>query len=573
MKKSAAFALAILLLAACGPKPIAHKAVFSEFTYEGHDTFYEENPLTAPDQVYNPILQGWYSDPSICPDGKGNYYLATSTFAFYPGVPIFKSADLVNWEQVGNILTTPGQMEMDRQAAGTGGIYASSIFRNGEDWYMITTNMGGLTAAMFGYDIKYGNFLVKAKSPEGPWSDPVGLDNMPGIDPSMFFDEDGKAYLLYCRINYPGDYPGHCSIHLQEYDTLNDKVLTETDRIIADKGARPEDKPTSLEGPHLYKINGKYYLLCAEGGTELRHSEVVFRSDNVWGPYEAWEGNPMLTQRGLADREEGVFCAGHADIFQDAEGNWWSVFLGTRRIGDEVKMENLGRETFLMPLRWTEDGWPYITREGEAVPRIVTVPGAVRQERSTFNGNFAVKEAFDSKELAPYWMTIRTAALDLYSLTEKPGSLVLACGPVMSEVAETPAFVGRRLQHHRFSATATMVFEPEEGERAGLALFKSEGAQYLLARKKDRMSLVQVTPDGENLLASAPCKASSVLLKVASDTGTEFVFSFSENGGKTWTVLADDVDAGYLATIYSMEGGSHSSSFCGTIVGMFAEKR
>lgn len=125
--------------------------------------------------------------------------------------------------------------------------------------------------------------------------------------------------------------------------------------MIADRGAFPKQQPMCLEGPHLYKINGKYYLLCAEGGTELNHSEVVFRSDSLWGDYRAWEKNPILTQRTLPERKDGVYCAGHADLFQDIHGKWWSVFLASRRI--DGKLENLGRETFLMPVRWTDDGW------------------------------------------------------------------------------------------------------------------------------------------------------------------------------------------------------------------------
>lgn len=544
-----------------------HSATFSDFSYEGHDAWYDEHPLTSTDQAYNPILPGWYSDPSICADGKGNYYLVTSTFGHYPGVPLFHSKDLMNWQQKGSILTRPEQLPLDGNDMGKGGIYAASMFYNkhNQTYYMITTNLGRMMKG------KPGNFLVKSKDPEEEWSDPIYLQNMMGIDPSMFFEDDGRAYIVYSNWTKGRDYPGHCKIVMQEYDMRGDSIITSTEKVLADKGAFPKQNPTSLEGPHLYKINGKYYLMCAEGGTELKHSEVIFRSDSLWGDYKAWDKNPILTQRNLErERKNGVYCTGHADIFQDYSGKWWSVFLGTRMI--DGKFENLGRETFLMPLRWTKDGWPVITEEGEQVPLIVTIPGAKRGERPTF-GNFSVEDSFDNTVLAPYWQTVRGSATNKYSLTIQPGNLLLECSPCSaSDKSGSPAFVGRRLQHHSFTATTNLSFAPSAGERAGLLLLKSEDRQYFLALGREQNNyVIEVLRIGDKgaVESLAKCPIGNdydVALRISSTTGLTFEFAYSLNDGKTWNTVIKGVDAGHLATKVE----TTASSFTGTLVGMYA---
>jgi alpha-N-arabinofuranosidase len=174
---------ALALLTACRPSLQEGVAVFEDFTYEGKDSFYESNPLPGEDYVYNPILPGWYSDPSICTNGEGDYFLVTSSFSYFPGVPIFHSRDLVNWKQIGHVLNRPSQLvNLDRQGI-SGGIFAPDIKYNpaNRTYYMITTNVGA------------GNFVVKTEDPFGEWSDPIMLPQVQGIDPSLFFDDDGKA--------------------------------------------------------------------------------------------------------------------------------------------------------------------------------------------------------------------------------------------------------------------------------------------------------------------------------------------------------------------------------------------
>ncbi len=255
--------------------PTIHKstALFDYFIYEGNDDFYKENPLPGNDYFYNPILPGWYSDPSICSNGKGDYFLVTSTFAYFPGVPIFHSRDLVNWKQVGHVLNRPSQLVNLKGQGISGGIFAPAIEYNpyNETYYMITTNVGA------------GNFFVKTKDPFGDWSDPIMLPETIGIDPSFFFDDNGKAYIVNnddAPDNKP-EYSGHRTIRIQEFDTNTDKTIGPR-KILINKGAKPEDKPIWIEGPHLYKINGKYFLMSAEGGTGGWHSEVIFSSSSPW---------------------------------------------------------------------------------------------------------------------------------------------------------------------------------------------------------------------------------------------------------------------------------------------------
>ena len=379
-----------LALVACKPAISPGVAVFESFRYEGRDAIYQAHPLPGKDAVYNPILPGWYSDPSFCTNGEGDYFLVTSTFSYFPGVPLFHSRDLVNWKQVGHVLDRPSQLTGLGRQHTSGGIYAPDIKYNPKNrtYYMITTNVGT------------GNFLVKTQDPFGAWSDPILLPQVQGIDPSLFFDDDGRAYIVN-NDEAPGgkpEYDGHRTIRIVEYDVENDCTIGER-RIIVDKGVDPAAKPIWIEGPHLYKIDGKYFLMCAEGGTSDQHSEVVFRADSPMGEYKPWHRNPILTQRHLAaDRPDPVTCTGHADLVKTPEGEWWGVFLGCRPV--KGGFENLGRETFLLPVRWSEDGFPFFLEGEETVPLIVRHPGTRVEGNPTF-GNFVVEDSFDGDQAGP----------------------------------------------------------------------------------------------------------------------------------------------------------------------------
>lgn len=532
-------------------------ALFDYFSYKGNDDFYISNPLSGEDYFYNPILPGWYSDPSICTNGEGDYFLVTSTFTYFPGVPIFHSRDLVNWKQIGHVLNRASQLvNMEGQKV-SGGIFAPAISYNphNKTYYMVTTNVGA------------GNFFVKTQNPFGEWSEPIMLPEVGGIDPSFFFDEDGKAYIVN-NDDAPGnkpEYSGHRTIRVQEFDVKTDKTIGPR-KILVNKGAQPADKPIWIEGPHLYKINGKYYLMSAEGGTSNWHSEVIFRGDSPMGKFLPWKNNPILTQRHLnSDRPNSVTCAGHADLIQAKEGDWWAVFLACRPINNQF--ENLGRETFMMPVKWSEDGFPYMTQGDDLVPMIVKRDGVKRDTTVTF-GNFELIENFDSPMLDMTWMTLRASASDLYSLTETPGYLTLKCTDISASEKKTPAFVCRRMQHHKFECTTRMLFNPsDDKETAGILLFKDEAHQYFLAVNRDSLgkciTLRKIGELSTEILVRQDIEEEmkAIDLKIISE-GNYYDFYYSVMGGN-WQLLCKNVDASYLST--SVAGG-----FTGTTIGLYA---
>lgn len=237
--------------------PLKNQPVFTQFTYQGNDRIYADNPL-QPDEFYSPILQGCYPDPSITRKGN-DYYLVNSSFAMVPGVPIFHSRDLVNWKQIGHVLDRPSQLKVEK-AGISAGIYAPDIKYNSHNntFYMITTQIAG----------GIGNMVVKTQDPAKGWSDPKTL-KFDGIDPSLFFDDNGKAYVVHNDAPPAGKalYNGHRVIKIREYDLAKDEVVPGTDKIIVNGGVDITQKPIWIEGPHLYKKNGRYYLMCAEGGT------------------------------------------------------------------------------------------------------------------------------------------------------------------------------------------------------------------------------------------------------------------------------------------------------------------
>ncbi|MDE6395123.1 MAG: glycoside hydrolase family 43 protein, partial [Duncaniella sp.] len=269
------------------------EAKFNYFSYQGNDDYYNENPLSNTGDYYNPVISGWASDPSICRVGD-DYWLVTSTFGYFPGVPLYHSRDLVSWEHVGNVLSRPSQLPwLEGLSVDKGGIYAPDITYNPHNrtYYMITT------CVMNGGEGGSKNFYVTAKDPRGEWSDPVMLPDVEGIDPSFFFDEDGKAYIVHKSDEHsPVKWSNYRALSIIEFDPQTGKTVGEPVRF-KEEGVGPEERLERNEGPHIYKINGKYYLLAAEGGTNWVHSEVCYRADSVFGPYRRWSRNPMLTQR------------------------------------------------------------------------------------------------------------------------------------------------------------------------------------------------------------------------------------------------------------------------------------
>ncbi|HLS72415.1 MAG TPA: glycoside hydrolase family 43 protein, partial [Actinomycetaceae bacterium] len=291
--------------------------------------------------VSNPVLPGCYPDPSICRVGE-DFYLVTSTFEYFPGLPVFHSRDLVSWEQLGHVVDRADQLNFDGIAS-SGGLYAPTIRHHDGTFWVVCTLVDQQDES------RGGNFLMTATDPAGPWSDPVWLD-AEGIDPSIFFDDDGRAWLHGTRRAREPQWHDQTEVWVRELD-LAQRELVGLEHVVWSGALR--DAVWS-EAPHLYKVAGTYYLVTAEGGTEFHHAVSVARANTVTGPYTGNPANPVLTHRHLG-RGADIVGVGHADLVEDGDGRWWAVLLGMRTYGGYHY--NLGRETFLVPVTW-EHGWP-----------------------------------------------------------------------------------------------------------------------------------------------------------------------------------------------------------------------
>ena len=556
-KSTIAILGAAAVLAACTSLPESgnQTAYFDNFVYEGDDATYKAKPPPDERSCYTPILQRWASVPSACTHSEGDYYHPTPTFVYFPGVPIYHSRDLVNWRQIGYVLDRESQLRNTEGQHVSGGIFAPAISYNphNKTYYMVTTNVGA------------GNFFVKATDPAGPWSEPIMLPEVGGIDPSFFFDEDGRAYIVNNdEPSYPAEYPGHRSIRIREFDVATDRTVGDW-KVLVDKGVNPAEKPIWIEGPHMYKINGRYFLMDAEGGTSTWHSEVIFASDSPWGPFVPYEHNPILTQRHLdPNRPDPVTCAGHADLIQAKEGDWWAVFLACRPI--DGRFENLGRETFILPVGWPGDGLPVILA-GVGTGALRGRGGAATPAPDKLQGNYGYRTDFDEPQLGFEWMSLRKGLGSLCSLTEEPGYLALRCSDAKASERRTPAMCCYRMQHHKFTASTDVVFDASTpDEAAGMLLFKDENHHYFFAISgigaERSISVLKFGNMGRSeTLATAPLARGKVRLKVVSD-GLTYGFAYSVDGGKEST-LCSGVEADYLST--AVAGG-----FTGSVIGLYA---
>lgn len=401
----------------------------------------------------NPVLPGFYPDPSAIRVGE-DYYLVTSSFEFFPGVPIFHSKDLVNWRQLGHVLDRPSQLNLDHSIPSMG-IWAPTLRYHEGVFYMITTFIDN--------DKNQHNFYVTTTDPAGDWSDPVWLEDAPGIDSSLFFDEDGKVYYTGNRVPPEGqDYPKHMDIWLQEIDLSQGKLIGPKHSIW--QGALKVAH--AQEGPHIYKIGAWYYVLIAEGGTGHTHAITIARSKSVTGPYEGHKANPILTHRHLG-RAYPIVNVGHGELVETQHGDWWMFCLASRTSGGYYR--NLGRETFLTPVIW-ENEWP-VVNPGKGVLEFETEAPDLPETKWP---ELPARDEFIGYELAPIWNFLRTPRGEFWSLTDKPGVLRLRLKPErLSEIAN-PSYIGRRQQHLSFRAATDMTFSPAaEGEVAGLVLLQN----------------------------------------------------------------------------------------------------
>lgn len=502
----------------------------------------------------NPVLPGFYPDPSAIRVGD-DYYLVTSSFEYFPGVPIFHSKDLVNWRQLGHVLDRPSQLDLDG-AMPSKGIWAPTIRYHDGVFYMITTFVAN--------DLECRNFYVTATDPASSWSDPVWLDDAPGIDPSLLFDDDGKVYYTGNRRPPEGQqYAKEMDIWLQELDVASGRLVGP--KISLWRGALKVAH--AQEGPHLYKIGGMYYLTIAEGGTGHTHAITIARSDSPTGPFEGYKGNPILTHRHLG-RGYPIVNVGHGELIETQNGDWWMVCLASRPYGGYYR--NLGRETFLVPVAW-EDGWP-VVNPGKGVVEPV---GEAPDLPETPWPAAAARDDFDAPALAPCWNFIRTPRSDYWSLEAQPGSLRLALKAASIARDDNPAFVGRRQQHMSFKAATAMRFAPKaEGDEAGLVLLQNADNQFRFtygsfdggeAGAGTELRLTQRRRGEERVLASVAFAGDALELRAAAE-GQRYAFSWREPGDAAWRTLFGEADGTLLST--DIAGG-----FTGAYIGMYAAGR
>jgi alpha-N-arabinofuranosidase len=561
MQKFSLSLAAVVLLAACAappppppppPPPAPAVAHFENYIYDGEDAVYSVK-TAGPKDYLNPILPGYYPDPSIVRVGE-DYYLVNSSFTHFPGLPLWHSKDLVHWTQIGNAIDRPSQINYGKLEVAKG-LYAPQISYHDGTYTIINTCVGC-----------GDNFVITAKDPAGPWSDPVWL-GLGGIDPSILFDTDGKAYVVHN--DAPEGAPqwnGHRAIWMQEYDPATKKLIG-PHKMIVNGGTDIKKKPVWIEGPHLYHINGWYYLMCAEGGTSDQHSEVIFRSKKVWGPYQAWSGNPILTQRDLDPaRPNPVFSTGHADLVQTQKGQWHAIFLGTRPYqgGDFF---NTGRETFLLPVTW-KNGWPVILKHGTAVPFVVKRPDLPYDARPLNNGNFSYRETFTAAKLGPDWVTLRDPKEPWYTLNN--GELDIKARPVALGGFGQPSFLAHRQQHGTAAVAITLGFDPKiDGERAGLAAFQSDTNFYFVGVVRDKGTNAicvnrrqsKAEPDQGTPLRCVAAPAGKLDLEI-SVRGPLVDFFYASTPGK-WIPILTDQDATILSS-------AKACCFVGTVIGPYA---
>ena len=489
--------------------------------------------ITAQTTYNNPIIPGFHPDPSVC-RVNDDFYLVNSSFGYFPGVPIFHSKDLVNWQQIGYVLNRPQQLPLNNAVLSTGGIYAPTIRYHAGTYYMVTTNISLLK-----------NFYVTATNPAGPWSDPIWIDiptKYPVIDPTLYFDDDGKTYLL----TNPGD--GSQGIILMEIAIKTGKLLSAPKTIWQGTGGRYP------EGPHIYKKDNWYYLMIAEGGTEYGHKEMMARSRTLTGPYTADPANPILTHINRNAEGNPIQGTGHADLVQAQDGSWWMVALGFRPVnGNHI----LGRETFLVPVQWENGGWPVVNGNGtiQLNMQAKTLP------QHPYSA-LPLTDNFDADTLDYQWNYIDNPVMANYQVKKGSGHLGLT-----GNANDQPlTFVGRRQEHFNFEASTLLEFNPQlPDEDAGLTVMMEKNYRLNITINqvdgKRYLSLVYDLGSLHHMEKQIPLAPGNVELKV---TGTADDYSFSYRQGTEAFVKLGNIATKFLSSEFV--GG-----FTGVYIGMFAK--
>lgn len=482
----------------------------------------------------NPVIRGFFPDPSIC-RAEGKYYLVCSSFQYFPGIPLFESSDLINWKQIGHILTRESQLPL-HGADSSGGIYAPTIrFHNG--WFYVTaTNVNYM-----------GNFFVRTDNIYGEWSDPIPVDQ-DGIDPSLYFEDDA----VYFMSNHANKDGSACIMQCR-IDPLTGARLEASRPVWNGCGGR------YLEAPHLYRINNRYYLMAAEGGTEYGHMVVIARGDNPYGPFENSPDNPIVSNRDLGGYP--LQGTGHGDLIQDEFGNWWMVLLAFRQIGQYLPFHHLGREVCLIPVYFTANGWVNAGAKGKVYLHN-TFSRPCRAKQKFTPDVFTFRNIRPGKELV--WL--RNPDLSNYDLSlydsNTPIIKMRGTSSDLSEAEHSPTFLGIRQREMR-GHSQVRVELPCSGE-AGFTLYMNHDAHYDFAIIKERKTaaiiLRRVAGDLTDIRREPlPPDIQSVILHIEMDAQT---YSFqAEADGKEYCL-------GSAMTRYL--SSEVACGFTGVMIGLYA---
>lgn len=486
----------------------------------------------------NPILPGSYPDPSICRVGE-EYYLVNSSFEYFPGLPIHKSKDLVNWELIGYGLLRKEQVTGRVNLAdvqSNGGIHAPTIRFHQGLFYIITTNVY--------YDEKskktdFVNFIITATKAEGPWSDPTVIEGAPGIDPDIFFDDNSTVWYIGTHTPDNPDFPGQGEIWIQEINLKTLQLMG--DRQYLWRGACGG---VWVEGPHLYKHDGRYYLMVAEGGTSYNHAVMIAVSDSIKGPYVPNERNPIFTSRHLS-YDHWVHSTGHADMVQLTDNRWFMVLLGVR--GDENRNSNMGRETHLLPVVWEREPfewkqikytWPVCAPETGKLSRYSELP--FKESKQLETDSFL--DDFNTSKLNIEWNFRRVPQSDWHNLDEHKGFLRLYASNQNIQERMQTSLMGVRQRESDFIYDAQMNFLPtNERSAAGISLFQKDDSYLLFMVQKiqdDYFLLLNLKSPGQlvekNLHSEKlPGYTGEILFRVKSED-SKYTYTYSLNNGESY---------------------------------------
>ena len=521
------------------------------------------------DTFQNPILPGFYPDPSICA-ANGKYYIVTSSFYYFPGLPVFESEDLVHWRQIGHAINRPDQLDYC-DCDNSEGLWAATIRYHDGRFYIVNT------LDVNGREHRY-NYVITAENPAGPWSDAVIVEGADGIDPSLYFDDQGRVWMCYNHIPEKTAFCTHKQIILRELDPSTWQ-FTGPEYIIWDA---VRDYSLYMEAPHVYKIGEWYYLMTAEGGTQTNHCVRFYRSKSLTEGYEPCPRNPVVSNRNLRMVNAlGVSVTGHGDLVQTSAGEWYMVLLGIRPyehyIDDydqflprmwirkpdrnQSAQYNMGRETFLLPIAWDGDGWPIVDNDNGYINLRERRPD-LPWHRDAWQSRV---DNFETSELDLQWVMQRPPKKEFWSLTEHSGYLRLYALPVLAEEKASSAAILRRQQHNDFQAAMAMEFDPQnDGEEAGLLLTQNERFSYLLVKERFdddiRLACWQIINGKRILVASKKVPEGRIYLYVEGRPGAySFFWGMTEREMKP---LALNVDGTFLSTLVA-------DGYVGVLMGMY----